>query len=136
MTMPHLMNCDHAEESWAWCLDCVKLQHDELEHERIEAGKYERCLHAAAQRLQDVYSLRDVKTVGLMEVPNVIDELIAERDALRAAMKLARAYAVDKQRKHPLGLRGFAAECGVSPTQLSQWTAEAVTGEPDIACSR
>jgi len=135
MTMPHLMNCHHAGESWAWCLDCVKEQHDELERERIETGKYESCLDAAAQRLQQVYSLRDVKAVGLLEVPTVIDELIAERDALRAALKRARAYAVDKQRKHPLGLRGFAAECGVSPTQLSQWTSESL-GKPDIVCSR
>lgn len=120
--MPHLMNCHHPEESWAWCLSCVKAQYDELEQERIEAGKYSRCLEAAAQRLQEAYSLRDVKAVGLMEVPTVIDELIGEVQALRSALKSARLGS----KLRGITTRDFAAMCAVSPSQLSKWTAEPV----------
>lgn len=128
--MPHLMNCPHSETGW--CLDCVKAQWDELYESRIDAGKYEAALQAAAQRLEQVYTLREVKFLGLLEVPSVIDDLIADHKSLRAALKRARAYAVNKQKTHPLGLRGFAAECGVSPTKLSQWTQDQNWVNPDL----
>jgi len=43
-----------------------------------DAGTYETCLQAAAQRLQSFLSVGEVKHIGLMEVPSGIDEIIAE----------------------------------------------------------
>ncbi len=74
MTMPHLMNCAHSETGW--CLNCVKEQWEELRAEQVNAGKYELCLQAAAQRLQSVLPIGEVKAIGLMEVPCAIDELM------------------------------------------------------------
>jgi hypothetical protein len=63
-------------------------------------------------------------------------EVSAELEQLRSALKRARAYAVNRQKKHPIGLREFSEECGVSATQMSQWTADIPSGKPDIVCSR
>ena len=98
----------------------------------IEVGKYEYCLDAAAQRLQAASEIGKVKAVGLMEVPNAIDELVEERDALKEALKHCR----ETMRRHGITTRAFAAACGISPTQLSAWTADEPDGEPDIVCSR
>lgn len=108
MTMPHLMNCHHPEESWAWCLDCVKEMHDECER-----------LHREDHQ-------------GFLEVTAQCDELRKENAALRLALKRAREYAVNKQKKHPLGIVGFANECGICPTQLSKWTSTIPNTQPNI----
>jgi hypothetical protein len=130
MTMPHLMNCPHSETGW--CGDCVKQQWEELYESRIDAGKYERCLDAAAQRLNEVYELRDVKVVGLLEVPTVIEHLISDRNSLLAALKSARLGA----KLRGVTTREFAAMCAITPTQLSRWTADWPDCEPDIICRR
>ena len=105
-----------------------------------EPSKYEQQLQAAAQRLQAVLPIGTVKAVGLMEVASGIKWLIAENAALKAALAKARVYAVNRQKEHPIGLRDFAAECGVSPTQMSVWTSGnpsgAPLGPPDIMCRR
>lgn len=97
----------------------------------IDCGKYDYTLGAAAQRLQAALPIGNVKAVGHMEVPTAIDELIAERDAMREALK--------KCRKNLSGygytMRSVAAVCEISPTLLSQWTAEEC-GPPDIVCRR
>lgn len=57
-------------------------QHDQTALDAlVDAGKYETCLQAASQRLQEFMSVGEVKHIGLMEVPTAIDELI--REALR-----------------------------------------------------
>lgn len=59
-------------------------------------------------------------------------EVVAECESLKLALRKARLYAVNRQKKHPIGLREFASECGVSPTRMSQWTAEPISGKPDL----
>lgn len=59
-------------------------------------------------------------------------EVLMECEALKLALKKARVYAVNRQKKHPVGLREFASECGVSPTLMSQWTAEPISAKPDL----
>lgn len=61
MTIPHLMNCSHSEEGW--CLDCVKLQHDQVE-----------CLqHQISEltlRLNETAALRDAYKAGFLRNPS------------------------------------------------------------------
>lgn len=73
MTMPHLMNCRHSEDGW--CLACVKEQYEELRIAIEEAARYEYCLQACTQRLEQVLPIAKVKAIGLLEVPCGIDVL-------------------------------------------------------------
>jgi transcriptional regulator with XRE-family HTH domain len=69
-----------------------------------------------------------------IDVKIYYDKLLAERDAeierLRATLKAARTWAREQKQTTT---REFAAVCGVTPTQLSQWTCDTSTlGEPDF----
>jgi septal ring factor EnvC (AmiA/AmiB activator) len=58
------------------------------------------------------------------------DALKAEIERLRATLKAARTWAREQKQTTT---REFAAVCGVTPTQLSQWTCDTSTlGEPDF----
>ncbi len=57
-----------------------------------------------------------------------VREMAAEILKLRSALKQAR----DTMRLDGVTLRGFSQLFGVSPTQMSQWTADDVTTEPDF----
>lgn len=126
MTMPHLMNCPHSETGW--CLDCVKEQWEELRAEQVNAGKYEQCLQAAAQRLQSVLPIGEVKAIGLMEVPNAIDELIYLHSELHGALKSLRLGA----RHRGFFLRELAAWIGLTPSRLSELTTDTIKTEADF----
>lgn len=54
-----------------------------------------------------------------------------ENAALKAALKRARALAI---RPSACGftMRQFATHIGITPTQLSEWTSEKPTSEPDF----
>lgn len=56
----------------------------------IEAGKYEQQLQAAAQRLQAVLPIGKAKAIGVMEVVEAVDELIAENSRLKTSLRAAR----------------------------------------------
>lgn len=56
-------------------------------------------------------------------------ELRKECEAITAALKAARRY----MRTHfNMTMTGFARALGVTPTQLSEWTSEPITSEPDL----
>lgn len=54
--------------------------------------------------------------------------LTAQVSMLRAAMREARGFA----RERGNTLRSFAQRCGVTPTQMSEWTAEPIDSNPDF----
>jgi DNA-binding transcriptional regulator YiaG len=51
-----------------------------------------------------------------------------ENEVLRAALKACRAYMFSQG----MTTRRFAEACGISPSQLSDWTAGVVNTEPDF----
>jgi len=51
-----------------------------------------------------------------------------ENEALRTALKTCRAFMVSQG----MATRRFAEACGISPSQLSDWTAGAVSSKPDF----
>ena len=51
-----------------------------------------------------------------------------ENEELRAALKACRAYMFSQG----MTTRRFAEACGISPSQLSEWTAGAINTEPDF----
>lgn len=57
-------------------------------------------------------------------------DLIRDLDALVAALKHARIACRDE---YGITTRKFARMCGISPTQLSEWTADIPAVPPDIA---
>ncbi len=95
------------------------------------SSDYERELEKAAELIGDALPIGKTKTIGLLEVSEGVRQLIAERDEMRTALRVARANALHQ---HRLGLSAFAIMCGVSPTTMSRWTADPITGEPDIVC--
>lgn len=68
----------------------------------------------------------------LQDVEELLD--IAESESeMREAMKNLRGTL---STGYGWTLRQTATAAGVSPTQLSKWTAEPIVGEPDIICGR
>lgn len=61
-----------------------------------------------------------------------VKSLHNELEAIRDALTKARSYAVNKQKRHPVGLVEFSRECGVSPTRMSQWTTHSTKSHPDV----
>ena len=57
-----------------------------------------------------------------------IEELELENARLREALKRARELA----RVHNYTMREFATHCGITPFELSEWTSERLTTEPDF----
>jgi transcriptional regulator with XRE-family HTH domain len=63
------------------------------------------------------------------DLTEVIEDLLRENIELKLALGNARTHArtIDN-----VTTREFAARCGVTPTQLSQWTSERIVTEPDF----
>lgn len=66
MTMPHLMNCDHSSD--AWCLECVKKEHDEHE------GEMDRVL-AEARSLRDLLRSAAYYVVRVPQTELLLDRI-------------------------------------------------------------
>lgn len=56
------------------------------------------------------------------------ESLKAENEALKAVLSRAREVA----NENGVTMRDFAKQLGITPTQLSQWTSESVTQDPDL----
>lgn len=57
-----------------------------------------------------------------------IERLLSENEKLRSAMKRLR----DESKGRGYTMRRFADAAGVSPTQMSEWTADPITTKPDL----
>lgn len=55
---------------------------------------------------------------------------MAQLKIIKSAMREARAFA----RERGNTLRSFSKRCGVSPSQMSEWTAEPILDPPDLVC--
>jgi hypothetical protein len=57
-----------------------------------------------------------------------------ENELLRQALKSCRKAVCEKSGYGRLTTREFAKACGVTPTQISEWTAELILDPPDFVC--
>lgn len=83
------------------------------------------CLDCVKEMHDESERLHREDSAGFAEVWKELTDVMA-------ALSLARKYAADQQKKHPIGLRAFAAECGVSASKMSSWTSGPIDTEPDI----
>lgn len=127
MTMPHLENCCHSESGW--CLGCVKSLCEECELRTNERNEAYVVTYAAGEftagRISKSAFLGIVKTWERSQgdvFNGWRERAIALQSALRSARKAARDDGVTT--------RLFAEWCGISPTQLSEWTGDELPRTP------
>lgn len=63
------------------------------------------------------------------EARELLNDCGDEIERLRAALRKARDWARESQQ---VTTRNFATICGVTPTQLCEWTHDPFIGEPDF----